>query len=49
MHCNELKLKEEFYRLYSGYLQKKCKKCVSKTNKEKRLELKRKRNAFKIF
>ena len=41
--------KKEYYK-HGGYNIKKCKKCVAKTNKEKHLELKRKKeNGIKFF
>ena len=40
--CNKEKPKKEYYK-HGGYNFKKCKKCVAKTNKEKHLELKRKK------
>ena len=47
--CNKEKPKKEYYK-HGGYNFKKCKNCLAKTNNEKHLELKRKKeNGIKFF
>ena len=50
LKCKKVKDDTEFYRIYSGYMNKRCKACIAIINKEKTLEIKRKKkNAIRIF
>ena len=47
--CKELKDKDSFYAMHTGYRYRICKKCYVEQNRKRNMEMKRRKDQFKLW